>query len=292
MKRLSVPGKVFLLGEYAVLTGMPAVLAAIPPRFVLESGKDAEGYPPGSPAGRLLAWAKAEAAPALRDPHQGAGGFGASTAAFALLYRELSEGRGWRLSTEAVWEKYRELHAGERIPPSGADLYTQWAGGVILFDPVHVSRSERLYPKSRLELLVLSASRQPGRKVATHEHLSALDISDSFSGLQSPLEAGIAAIRAGDAEALGEAFRDYGEVLGRLGLEIEETRRDREALSALPGVLGIKGTGALQADALVAILDPEISSLEKESLLSAARGRGLAPVFMGWSEEEGLRCES
>jgi hypothetical protein len=297
--RFSVPGKVFLLGEYAVLEGRQAVVAAVPPRFGLGIGRATPIA--RSPAGRLLAAAGETLAHRLSDPHLGTGGFGASTAEFALHYRSLvsesPRARGWSLSAEAVWAKYRELHAGEALVPSGADLFVQWSGGVVLFTPSRVSSSERLFPRSRLELLVLSAARQPGRKVATHEHLRDLAaspglISAAAIALEAPCARGIAALRAGDAAGLGRAFVEHAEALRALGLETPGTTQDREAFSGQPGVLGIKGSGALQADALVLSLDPAISETDRDNILSIAKSRGLERIFLGWPEEEGLRCES
>ena len=67
----SIAGKVILLGEYAVLTGLPALVAAIPPRFKMRSalrlnsrGFDFQEHP-RSPLGRLRAWANREGWPDL-----------------------------------------------------------------------------------------------------------------------------------------------------------------------------------------------------------------------------------
>jgi mevalonate kinase len=290
--RYSAPGKVFLLGEYAVLAGRPAIVAALPPRFSTELAR--APFEPATPAGRLLAQAGESEGWVMRDPHLGAGGFGASTAEFAMAYRRLAEHRGWALSAEAVIRKYQELHAAERVPPSGADLFTQWAGGVVAFDPSQPARSERVSPRARIELLVFSATGQAGRKVATHEHLSRLDGADlreRFAPLAPPLEAGLAALRAGDSAGLGRAFSAYAEALRSLGLELPEATADREAISRLPGVAGAKGAGAMLADAVVAVLDPEAGRTSRRSILAAARSRGLVPVFEGWPAEEGIRCD-
>jgi mevalonate kinase len=297
--KFSIPGKVFLLGEYAVLAGRPAVVAAIPPRFGLGFGRAAPNSK--SPGGRLLASVGETLAHRLSDPHLGSGGFGASTAEFALHYRSLvaecPRARGWSLSAEAVWSKYRELHVNEPVVPSGADLFVQWSGGVVLFTPSRVSASERLSPRGRLELLVLSAARQPGRKVATHEHLRDLALQPdrllgAAAALDGPCARGLSAIRAGDAVALGRAFVEHAEALRAHGLEAHETTQDREAFTGRPGVLGIKGSGALQADALVLSLDPAIEEADREQVLAIAKSRGLERIFSGWPEEEGLRCEA
>jgi mevalonate kinase len=295
----SVPGKVFLLGEYAVLEGKDAVVAAVPPRFGLGAGRAAPQS--ASPAGKLLTSVGETLAHRLSDPHLGSGGFGASTAEFALHYRSLvaesSRARGWSLSAEAVWAKYREIQSSEPLVPSGADVFVQWSGGVVLFKPERASSSERLFPRAKLELLVLSAARQPGRKVATHEHLRELSFNRGglamvAARLEGPCARGVQAIRAGDSVALGRAFVEHAEQLRALGLEAPETTRDREAFQGQPGVLGIKGSGALQADALVLALEPAISDADRENILSIAKSRGLEKIFAGWPEEEGLRCES
>jgi mevalonate kinase len=292
----SVPGKVFLLGEYAVLAGKPAVVAAIPPRFGLGAGR-ASAHP-NSPSGLLLASVGANSSRPLADPHLGSGGFGASTAEFALHYREWAQTRRWSLSAEAVWNRYRDLHpvAGPGPKPSGADLFAQWSGGVVCFYPQNAAASERLSPRSRMRLLVLSTTGTPGRKVATHEHLRELGnkigwIETATEAVAGPLERGIAAIRAGDSQGLGHAFNAYSEGLLSVGLETPETSLDRAAFLKLPGVLGLKGSGALQSDALVLVLAPQIDDSEREAVLACAKTRGLMVVFQGWPEEEGIRCE-
>ncbi len=112
------------------------------------------------------------------------------------------------------------------------------------------------------------------------------------SVLEGPCLRGVQAIRAGDGAALGRALTEHAEALRALGFEAPETTRDREAFQGQPGVLGIKGSGALQADALVLALDPAISEPDLEKILAIAKTRGLEKIFAGWPEEEGLRCES
>src|SRR5262245_22216155 len=118
---LSAPGKAFILGEYAVLGGLPAVIAAVPPRFQLRAGESTgHGFHAESPAGRLLEYtsAKGVAIPPLEfgDPLKGAGGFGASTAQFALVYLALAEKAGWAKDWRSAWILYRELTRTETVP--------------------------------------------------------------------------------------------------------------------------------------------------------------------------------
>ncbi len=321
----TAPGKVFLLGEYAVLAGSPAVIAAVPPRFALQVARESKGaftsaFHPQSPAGKLLDWAerigvdeaKVSAirdSGAFADSHGGRGGFGGSTAEFALVYQALSESgaSGWDRDWHRVWKLYRELTSPREgsayAAPSGADLVAQWLGGVVLFE-MGFERGpicERLdSPRSRFDfrsVLVFSAAGQQGRKVSTHDHLSASAALRSAESVESlamkldpALDAGISAIHAGDARAFGAALNAYGDALREAGLEIEATRRDREALSRMPGVVGVKGAGALQADAIVVALSPEASADRtfREALVAVASDRGLMLVCDGITHETGV----
>lgn len=318
----SVAGKVFILGEYAVLAGRPALVAAVEPRFRLSRGEPhgrAGGWEPSSasPAGRLLEFIRrrvgADRTANLRfvDPHEGCGGFGASTAQFALLYRVFAEEMGFEPRWRRVWALYRELtDQGRAIPPSGADLVAQWQGGIVFFDP-----SERLcFDVSPLldwtRLLVFSAAGKPGRKVATHEHLERLSGKELardgawVSALSGALEAGIRAVHEGDGEKLGLAMNAYAETLSGLGLENAEAREDRLALRALPGVIGAKGAGALLSDAVIVLLNERGSRAggpgvdragsdergSRAQVVRAAEARGLRLVGDGIGPQAGVLC--
>lgn len=301
--RFSVPGKVFLLGEYAVLSGHPAVLATLGPRFRLTLARDGETgspgqtapgqpaeYHPRSPAGRLLEVARArgvavtERCLRFEDSFRGEGGFGASTAQFALLYGALARETGWEPSALSALRVYRELMADERLPPSGADLVAQWSGGVVRFDPARGEISQRFGALDWRDLLVFSAAGQPGRKVPTHEHLATLALAPGLAGelsgqLARVIDRGDRALQRQDAVAFGQAMSDYARCLCDARLELDAARADREALCALPGVLGAKGAGALLADAVVVLLEPRSS--RRASVIDAARARGLRLVADG-----------
>jgi mevalonate kinase len=284
----SCAGKVFLLGEYAALSGLPSLVAAVGPRFGLRVG-GTSAFASESPVGRLLAWAGEPALSfSFEDPHDGAGGFGASTAEFALAYLALAETRGWddsRRRWDACWSLYREL-TGMR--PSGADLVAQWRGGVTLFDG-RERRASDLFPLFDWSgTLVFSAAHQPGRKLATHEHLATLPSFDPAS-LEPLVAAGVRAVGEGAVESFGRALTAYAEALSSEGLETPAARADRLALSGLPGVLGCKGAGAGLNDAIVVQLVPR--SPARAAVVAAAEARGLHLVADGLSPELGVhRC--
>jgi mevalonate kinase len=279
MKKIwSAPGKVFLLGEYAVLAGGPAWVAAFSPRFsISESAFEWQGWSsspllfhPESPAGKFLSSRAFPLSAPLHgvDPWKGAGGFGASSAHVVLL--EKMSGTALEFNSPQLrqaWERYRGLGSrpGE-LPPSGADFLAQALGGVVWFEPegfgVRQVGEILNQQKAQLQIRVIQASLQAGRKVATHEHLRKLSaqgggfLSELRQRLSPITQDGWIALHAGDALGFGQALSRYGDALAALDLEDGATRRDRQILAKLPGVLGIKGTGALQADALVAAIDP------------------------------------
>jgi hypothetical protein len=313
----SVAGKVFLLGEYAALTGSPALLAAVGPRFVLRarsSGRGAHLGPPGpassaasafhpaSPAGRLIERARERLGAGFgfsfwfEDPYRGEGGFGASTAQFALVYGALAEEAGWELSAHAARKLYRELMAGEKLPPSGADLIAQWSGGVVRFDPSRAGGDGIESRAAGLDwgaLLVFSAAALPGRKVPTHEHLARLADSplrpDRVATLAALVDRADRAILSGDGASFGAGLTEYARALSDAGLELAAARADREALASVPGVLGVKGAGALLADAVVVWLAPEATTLggaERSRVIQAARERGLKLIADGLGPQQ------
>jgi len=143
---LSVPGKTFLVGEYLALSGGPSLLVATEPRFVLRvkavapRGRAAHPFAAASPAGRYLSRVIRDSEMfEFQDPHQGAGGLGASSAQFALLYAwqnnidvpptsdtlwsELL--RDYRLSAWCLLFRWPEITGpGLRLAFSGAFVHT------------------------------------------------------------------------------------------------------------------------------------------------------------------------
>ena len=296
----TIGGKVFVLGEYAALAGRPALVAAVGPRFELSIG-GTRVFDESTPAARLLKWARQQGASTsdlkftFLDPHGGSGGFGASTAQFALVYLALADDMRWPKEWQSIWRLYRSLMAdGGALTPSGADLVAQWQGGVSLFDPTDLKCVDVTASMKWSNLLVFSATAQPGRKVPTHEHLQALFRSGGFmgpnekllGGLEEPLLHGISSVRDGDARGLGEAMDEYADVLWTWDLEAPAAHEDRLQLRGLPGVLGVKGAGALQSDVILILMDSR--SPHRDNVIAAAQARSLKLVANGLVREPGV----
>ncbi|MGK5088120.1 hypothetical protein WDW86_11230 [Bdellovibrionota bacterium FG-2] len=301
--RASCPSKIFLLGEYAVLAGGPALLASMAPRFELEGGLSSGGvsfgelFSPLSPAGLLLerTGKSPQGLWKFIDRLEGRGGLGASSAQFILTLQALSSSE---LDWKSVWRSFVDLTSqGEvGIAPSGADVVSQVQGGVVHFDPAR-ENVRALKFDFAAQVLVFSTTLQAGRKVATHEHLAQLGkrgfpeaswAHELVLGLSETVALGVKALEANNVAELGRAFDHASSLLAAAKLECEETSGDREAFKAIKGVLGIKGSGALQSDALLVAFDGD--EKVRAQILGLARARGLSwlPGVLG--DEGGLKC--
>ncbi len=284
----NLPGKAFLLGEYAAIDGRMCLVAAVPPRFELRVGGGLEAFHPESPVARFLAASPLEGY-SFHDPLQGRGGFGASTAQFALCARALHP--DW--STQQIWARYREIESAQPLPPSGADLVAQCEGGIVGFSFRQEFRVRTFTPNATWkDILLFSATDQPGRKLPTHTHLAELaarGFPREFEGFLEYLEPyvveGAKALEQGDSARLGECMKLFATMLSKQGLESEAARADRLALSFLPGVHGVKGTGAMLHDGIVAVVAQE----SQTEFIRAAETRGLRLVRQGLDFEPGLR---
>ncbi len=285
--RVSIPGKIFLMGEYGVLVGLPAWVVAVGPRFTLES--DVPEYlevHSESPAGRYL-----EKSSPIRgrftDPWKGLGGFGRSTAEFALA----AYSRGIRDPLNA-WEEYKRVNAGTSsgIPPSGADLIAQWSGGAIEWNPEKKSITDLSAKSSELPLLVFSATHLENRKTLTHSHLMTLGLTGLREGLTPSVTRAFQGLHEKNHFEVGKAITDFAVALSSLGLEAPFVKKEREALLRIPGVIGVKGCGALQTDATLIMVDSLENGRRIDAVVEyAEREFGLKLLSRGLKLEPGIQ---
>ncbi len=295
----SIPGKVFILGEYAVLWDAPAVVATVGPRFqVAASGNGEWGttFHPESPAGLLAASFihQGRELPALRwiDPHQAVGGLGGSTAQFALLFAEVFSRSKGQVSSVEVRRQYREIlkqsSAGEPLP-SGVDLVAQWEGGVVYFDPASEQVLSIWDNWDWSNLLIFSAAHQAGRKVLTHDHLAGLGALVATKARPQWVDAlalELSRWLQGE-QSRGLAMQNSAEILASQNLELRAAYEDRIALSKLAGVTGVKGSGALLADTVLVELNADRA--DRAEIIARASERGLRLIADGISYEEGIQ---
>jgi hypothetical protein len=118
------------------------------------------------------------------------------------------------------------------------------------------------------------------------ESQKAINKARLFSRLAAPLKKGLAAIERNSVDGLGAAMDWYVDVLAEYGLEARATSEDRQALRAAPGVCGVKGSGALQADIVLALIDP---GADTEPVVQSAQTRGLKLVCRGLTRQSGIQ---
>lgn len=220
----SAPGKLFLLGEYAVLEGAPALLAAVDRRARVRARPAQAWHLHTRPAlsnagmgGRAVFVAVRSAVVARGDlPPQdvviatedffGAGGklgLGASAAVAAALTGALADAAGLRYTTAELRDlaiaAHREAQGGAG---SGADVAVAVHGGVIAFAaggaPEPLAWPEGLHAAA----VVTGSGADTRRLVGTVRALAVAD-PERYRAVMRPLEE--AAARGRDAWAAGDA---------------------------------------------------------------------------------------
>lgn len=258
---LSCPSKTFLLGEYLILQQGPALILNTEPRFSLIAHTNTQGkqndIDPQSPAGRYIHDYKKDFGNTdiqFTDPHQGAGGLGASTAQFLLCYalhKQLLE-QPFDVQTpeqiQSLLNIYRHYAwQGEGVPPSGADLLAQFSGQLCLYTK-DTALQAMAWPFPDLAICLI----RTGKKLATHEHLRQLQYLDTHQ-LASAMTKAISAIETRSGTEFVDALREYAEELEQLGLVAEHTQT---LLQQLPNelILAAKGCGGMGADIIAVCL--------------------------------------
>jgi len=259
---LSVAGKTFMAGEYLALLGGPALILSTEPRFRLQVSKtNSQSKCPfhaDSPAGRL--WA-ADASffshyqIRFEDPYQ-IGGFGASSAQFALLHAF------WQLKDEVFGEAerffdwhemlhdYRAFGKTEGYAPSGADVVGVCAGGLTWFDRNNGKLQTFAWPFQEMEFFVAHT----GRKLPTHEHLKKLTAfaGEDFEAAMNQIQQGLIHL---DFEKFLAGMKVYRQLLVDQKWVTERTLKTVEHLEKNPKVLFAKGCGAMGSDVILAFCE-------------------------------------
>lgn len=255
----TVPGKTFLVGEYAVLSGGACLGLGTNPSFSIVLNFAQQTFHPDSPAGLYL---RKNNLPnfshEFTNPY-GVGGFGASTAEFIFSYFSNPQASK---KLEDIFATYLGLYSERKEQkPSGADLVTQLMGGISHIDLAGgIPKVERLnWNFKDLEFLIYST----GLKVKTHEHLATLD-RKICDGLVKPCEEVIAAFKTNDSSIFKNTLAGWSKKLEQLGLTASEVLALKSHLeSHIPGIV-VKPCGALGADVVVILVAKE----QKQSVLS------------------------
>jgi mevalonate kinase len=268
---LSVAGKTFMAGEYLALAGGPALVLATEPCFRLKIQAHANSenpFHPLSPAGQFWTSQKdffSNYKLHFQDPYQ-VGGFGASSAQFALLHAF------WQMKEEAYveaerfldWHQmltdYRSLPV-EGLPPSGADVIGAVSGGLTWFDRNNGKVQTFSWPFQEIQFFVAHT----GQKLATHEHLKKVSQfeTSAFAEAMSEIHQGLIQV---DFETFLSGMINYRTELERQGRVASHSQEIVESLRKESDILFAKGCGAMGADVILVLCLKEASSRVKSSL--------------------------
>lgn len=273
--KISVPSKTFLLGEYMVLENGPCWILNTEPRFELLIQSSGEGsfrnIHPSSPGGK---WARKTKEIFQNfdlefiDPHQGLGGFGASSAQFALTYvwstlcrshLEVLAHKG--LDVRSLWQDYLSVHQDINPPPSGADVVGQVLGQLVNIHFQDFKVTSQSWNMDNLSFLLFAT----GQKVKTHEHLQKITNGDtqnylpkdSYKYLLEMLDVANQGLRENNSLALVHAVNEYHGTLNKLNLVAQRTVDGVADLRRSPHVLAAKGCGAMGADVILVLCRQE-----------------------------------
>ncbi len=303
---ISFPSKTFLIGEYAVLEGAPAILVNTKPHFkffVTERKKLFKGakqidkkelFHPQSPAGQ---WLKKQAHLELcydieyQDPYLGKGGFGSSSAQFNFVYWlcDFLNRKSANLSREGVkkelalreftreeevfklWNAYRSLDfKGQK--PSGADVVSQWLGGVCVFCTSPFSARSIKWPFLDLDFFLI----RTGTTFNTYEHLQNLSMGKKFSNLCDIAQQARDSINKVDRPGFISALKEYSHRLKERGLIDKKTLGHLSFIKSLKEVIIAKGCGAMGAEVIAVFFNPKDRtslrhSLKKENIIVSSK---------------------
>ena len=253
LKKWTIPSKTFLLGEYAALADKGAILLTTHPCFevTLTESTGLQGIHPDSPAG--LWWSKArlnQYGLHWHDPLNHCGGMGASSAQFLGAYFATSYINGIIPTQADMLEAYWQCAwQGQGLRPSGYDVIAQSLSGC-----VSINRRENqcdVFPWSFSDLAFIIV--HTGHKLATHHHLEETTLWDDVNQLDAIVTQAKHAFRSLDSQILVDAVNAYHHALVAMNRVEKNTLTLMTQLKGLPGLLAMKGCGAMGADVIILI---------------------------------------
>jgi mevalonate kinase len=284
--QISIPGKIFIAGEYAALRGGSALTVATKPCFVWDSNSNGSTqFHPASPAGLL----SLKVLPGtIQDPYLRLGGMGFSTAEF-LLQRLSDEKAVWNSSLETVlpiWNQYRDLQKNQKIIPSGVDLITQMLGGYVTSHMDQKKVRHGTWPFENLSWFVFLT----GNKLKTHAHLET-DVMEKIDQECLKLSTAVnSAFEKSQEDLFVQSMRVWRQWLKSQGLEVDNTTKLIETIESTCPVLMAKGCGAMGSDAVFVLFDKKHQGQVQEVV------QNLAPtssplLSMSCVDEKGVRVQ-
>lgn len=267
MKTWSIPSKTFLLGEYAALAGLPAILLTTTPcfKFTLFSQQTQQTeIHPESPAG--IYWGNTVGNQTLKweDPYGGLGGMGASSAQFVGTYLADTFLNQVSPTQEAMLQAYhRVAWRGQGLKPSGYDVLAQSLSGCVYLSPENNDYETYDWRFDDLAFILVHT----GQKLATHRHLQTIVLPHNTTPLTETIQLAKQAFDESNSTYLIQSVNKYYQHLLSMNLVSEHSKQLVQTLGQNPEILAIKGCGAMGAD-VVLILTPKEKYTQLQKKLS------------------------
>ena len=281
---IRIPGKTFLVGEYSVLLGGPALGLATQPTFDFQIIKSKPVSTSSttetsqlvssvllpfkvhceSPAGMYVRQhADFFSSCNLQNDffvfdevifsnsylQQGVvGGFGQSTAEYLLVWyiKNNQSPKKENFLFADIRKEYRDLHVNKTMKPSGIDLAFQYYGHVCLAKPDEEIYQNMIWPFANLDFYIIST----GLKVPTHQHLSDLNKNQLESLPQLSNEV-IQTFLKKDQSAFLEMMDRWVKSLQEKNLTHPHSIEIIKNLESVPSIELAKPCGALGADVII-----------------------------------------
>ena len=217
----------------------------------------------------------------VEDPYKGKGGFGFSSAEFLFVYGLscLSSHLPWDI--HSVWKAYKELESVEgdsaeggshaKLIPSGADLVSQWVGGLCVFSQKPFSAYSLAWPFKDLDFFLL----RTGGTLNTWEHLK--NLSDKiFPPLSLLAKKAQLCIDEVDTKGFVEVLQKYASCLEEQRLVTKDTQKYLDRIKKHKAIVVAKGCGAMGAETVAVFFHPkdkqEVKNfLEEKNILASAK---------------------
>lgn len=262
----SIPAKTFLLGEYAAITGAPAIVLTTSPcfRVTLSDKAGLQGIHPESPAGRLwMGHHHPDIGLQWDDPYQGCGGMGASSAQFVGAYLASMHIQKKLATQQDMLNAYlQSAWLGEGLRPSGYDVLAQSLHGCVYIDRQRNIYQSYSWPFHDLAFLLLHTN----KKLATHHHLQTATLPNSIDPLVSIVNTAKMAFERADSSLIIKAVNDYHQELEHLNLVAEHSKEHIAFFRRLADVLAVKGCGAMGADVLLLLVPVKKQNMLRDHL--------------------------
>jgi mevalonate kinase len=296
---LTVPSKTFLVGEYIALSGGPTLILNTEPRFELSATNThsdnpckQQGMRANSPAGKLLKLFQQNFNGyqlSFKDPHKGTGGFGASSAQFAIilvLEQLIKQQHRADLTVSTILDFYHQCSwSGQGLSPSGADVIGQMSGEITFYHASNHQLEKLSWPFPDIDFCLI----RTGNKIATHRHLSSLATDPSCN--QQLINIALASHQAiidNNAKDFVDAIQQYGIILDNVDLVAPHTKQLLQKISQYPYVLATKGCGALGADVIIVIFE----SAQSNELLHWLKQQDLNVIVSSHKQlSVGIECQ-